>query len=86
MKKLITIILALMLVCSMVVPAHAATPRFEIPNVPEIPDISDNIKFEFPDGFWNSWFNNHPINWKPLVKAPEADSSNFVGALKNFIG
>lgn len=68
MRKIITILFALMLVVSMSVPAFAVTPRLNIPNMPEIPDISDDVKFELPDNFWDNWFKNHPIiiDWSKI--------------------
>lgn len=64
MKKIITIALALVLVASMTVTTHAATPKLDI-DLPEIPNISgsvkDNIEIEVSDNFWDNWFKEHPI-------------------------
>lgn len=60
MKHLLSIILILCLLCSLSIPAYAVTPSFNIPNI-TIPDISDNIKIELPDNFWDNWFKDHPI-------------------------
>lgn len=61
MKKFILFVLTLMLIASMAVTAFAATPKYQFPNLPEIPDISDNVEVEFPDNFWDNWFKEHPI-------------------------
>ncbi len=67
MKKFIIFVLAIMLVASMAIPAYAVTPSIGVPDMPEIPDISDNIKFELPSGFWQRWFAEHPL---PTFKLP----------------
>ena len=45
----------------MTIPAHAATPDLEVPDVPDISDIKFDIKFKLPDGFWDKWFEEHPV-------------------------
>lgn len=60
MKKIFAILLALCLTLSLSITAFAATPSFKIPNI-SIPDISDNIKIELPDDFWDKWFDEHPL-------------------------
>ena len=64
MRKIFTLALALVLIASMTVTTHAATPKLDIPDI-EIPDISgsvkDNIEVEIPDTFWDNWFEEHPI-------------------------
>ena len=60
MKKLICILFALMLIASMTVTTHAATPKLEI-DMPEIPDISGSVKVEIPDTVWDNWFKEHPF-------------------------
>jgi hypothetical protein len=64
MKKIICIILAVMLIASMTVPVYAATPKLEIPDVPQISKIKFDIKIELPDDFWSNWFKEHPLNIK----------------------
>lgn len=61
MKKILCTLLALLLIIGMAIPAYAVTPSFKIPDMPEIPDISDNIRFELPAGFWTRWFDEHPL-------------------------
>jgi hypothetical protein len=61
MKKIIAVIFAVAIAVSLAVPAFALTPKIEIPNVPEIPDISDNVTIKLPDSFWSGWFKDHPI-------------------------
>ena len=60
MKKIFAILLALCLTLSLSITAFAATPSFKIPNI-SIPDISDNIKIELPEDFWDKWFDEHPL-------------------------
>lgn len=50
-----------MLIASMAVPAFAATPNYQFPDLPEIPDISGSVKVEIPDNTWNNWFKEHPF-------------------------
>lgn len=61
MKKIFAILLVVMLIASMAVPVFAVTPPLEAPDLPEIPDISDDVKIELPNNFWNNWFKNHPL-------------------------
>lgn len=77
MKKILTLILAVLLIMAMAVPAYAVTPSFKIPDMPEIPDISDDIKIEIdiPDSFWDKWFAEHPIKI-PMFKLPSEDLLN----------
>lgn len=82
MKKIITFTLALMLIASMAVPAFAATPSFETPEVPQISKIKFNINFEFPENFWDNWFEK--LAEKPAFKIP-GDSDVFTNRLKGFI-
>ena len=61
MKKIITFALALMLIASMSVSAHAFTPKIVIPHI-EMPDIhTEDIKVEVSQSFWDKWFAEHPI-------------------------
>ena len=71
MKKILAIALAVLLIAAMAVPAYAVTPKYEFPDLPEIPDISDDVKFEIdiPDSFWDKWFQEHPIKL-PTFKLP----------------
>lgn len=61
MKKIIAILLALMLIASMAVPAFAVTPPLQAPDMPEIPDISDDVKVDIPDDYWEEYFEKNPI-------------------------
>lgn len=63
MKKIVCILFALMLIVSTAVPAFAATPRLEIPDIPEFSGIRFDIKFELPDNFWDDF----KINWKWVI-------------------
>lgn len=60
MKKIFAILLAVMLIASMTVTTHAATPKLDI-DLPEIPDISGSVKVELSDNFWDNWFKANPI-------------------------
>ena len=46
MKKIIMLILAIMLVVSMTITAHATTPKLNIPNVPQISKIKIEVKLD----------------------------------------
>ena len=64
MKKIIALILSLLLLLSMAVPASAATPTLDIPDI-SIPDISGSIHVELPDEVLANWFEEHPA---PILK------------------
>lgn len=68
MKKIITIFLALALVLCLAIPAHAVTPELDVPDMPEIPDISDKIDFGIDFGaIVRRWLEEHPIpSMKPI--------------------
>lgn len=55
MKKIFAILLTVILVASMTVTAYAVTPPLGVPDMPEIPDISDNIEIELPDGVFDDY-------------------------------
>ena len=55
MRKLITFALALVLIASMTVTTHAATPKLNI-DLPEIPDISGSVKVEIPNSVFGNYF------------------------------
>ena len=63
MKKFIAIMMALALVLCLAIPAHAVTPDLDVPDMPEIPDISDEIDFGGIDfgGIIDDWFAENPI-------------------------
>lgn len=64
MKKLISIILALLLIVCMAVQVSAATPAIKIPHI-EIPDLSvsvrQNAKNILPGDFWNRWLDRNKV-------------------------
>ena len=62
-KKIIVLALVLVLIASMTVTAHAVTPKLDIPDLPEIPDLSGSVKVELSDSFWDRWFADHPIKF-----------------------
>ena len=66
MKKLISIVLALMLIMSMTVTASAVTPTLKIPNVHQISNIKFDVKLDETtenaiENHVNKWFVEHPI-------------------------
>lgn len=66
MKKFIAIMMALVMVFCLATPAQAVTPELDVPDMPEIPDISDDIDFGIDFGnIIDDWFNENPI--PPLV-------------------
>ena len=68
MKKILAILLAVLLIACLAVPAYAVTPKYEFPDLPEIPDISDDaaewVRGWIPADFWDRWFSDHPIIFK----------------------
>ena len=71
MKKIITILLAVLLILSMAIPAMAVTPPLDTPASPSVPDISDDIHVEIPDEVFDDWFAEHPIVIEPTVEPTE---------------
>lgn len=62
MKKIITVFLALALVLCLAIPAHAVTPELDIPDMPAVPDISDDIDFGIDFGdIIGDWFEENPV-------------------------
>jgi len=61
MKKIVTIALTLIIIMSMAIPAHALTPKLEIPDIPDFSNIKFTPKIELPDDFWSNWFKEHPL-------------------------
>lgn len=66
MKKILCMLIALLMVISMAVPAFAVTPDLDVPDMPEIPDISDDIDFGIDFGnIIGDWLGANPV--PPLV-------------------
>ena len=87
MKKLIIFALTLLLICCMAVPAYAATPSLDVPDIPDFSNIEFDIKLELPDNFWSNWFDKNPINWKlPIPSTKTEITIVFSDALKNLLG
>lgn len=55
MKKISPILLAVLLICTMAFPAAAVTPPLQVPDMPEIPDISDDVEIELPDSAFEGY-------------------------------
>lgn len=60
MRKIFAILLTVMLIASMTVTTHAATPKLDI-DLPEIPNISGSVKVDVTPAV-NKWLDDHPIN------------------------
>lgn len=58
MRKIITFILALVLIASLAVTSFAVTPKWEYKPV-KLPQIKVSIKI--PDSVFDDWFKDHPI-------------------------
>lgn len=67
MKKILALILALLLIIAMAVPAYAVTPELGVPDMPEIPDVSDDVEIELPDGIFDDYIPDIDID----VELPE---------------
>lgn len=61
MRKIFAILLAVMLIASMTVSAYAVTPPLNVPDLPEIPNISGSVKIDVTPAV-NKWLDEHPIN------------------------
>lgn len=77
MKKIIAIALALTLVLCLAIPAHAVTPELDVPDMPAVPDISDDIDFGFDIGaIVDDWLEKNPT--PPLTPTePEETEPQF---------
>ena len=62
MKKIICALLAVLLIMAMTVPAFAVTPDLGVPDVPEIPDISDDVEIELPEGVFDGYLPDLDID------------------------
>lgn len=62
MKKILIFVVAIMLVASMAIPAHAVTPAMNVPDMPEIPEIK-NVEVKVSENFWDNWFAQHPLKF-----------------------
>lgn len=72
MKKIITISLALALVLCLATPAYAVTPKLDVPDMPEVPDISDDIDFGIDfGGIVGDWLEKNPT--PPLTPTEPAE-------------
>lgn len=70
MKKIIVLVLVLTLVFAMSATAFAATPKLNIPSIPNISNIKITVSPTViqPVSFWDQWLADHPFdirwNWK----------------------
>ena len=64
MRRLITMLLAVMLIVSMAISAYAVTPEYHAPDIPDFSGIKFDIKFELPDSIWDKWFEKHPVKFE----------------------
>ena len=78
MRQIFAILLIVMLIASMTVSTYAVTPPLNVPDLPEIPDISDNIEIELPDGVFDDYIPDltpeaptEPPAEDPPVEEPE---------------
>lgn len=61
MRKTLILIFALTLILAIPVQASAVTSSLRIPDLPEIPDLSESVEVELSDDFWDNHFKNNPI-------------------------
>lgn len=80
MKKIITIMLAVMLIAAMSVPVSAVTPELDVPDMPDVSKIKFDFKIELPDDFWTRWFEEHPIT-VPTFNLPSDELQDRLGHL-----
>ena len=73
MKKIITFLLAVMLIASMTVPVYAVTPELDVPDMPEIPDISNDIDIDIPDGVFDDYIPDVDIGVDIEIELPDLD-------------
>lgn len=67
MRKIITFILALVLIASLAVMSFAATPKWEYKPT-ALPQIKVSIKI--PDSVFDNWFKDHPLNLNISYTSP----------------
>jgi hypothetical protein len=46
--------------------AYAVTPKFEIPELPEVPEIKSDFSWIDFDSIFERWFSDHPIRIKSV--------------------
>lgn len=73
MRKIFAMILAVMLVASMAVTAHAATPKLKVPDMPEISNIKIEVKL---DETTEKAIENHAAEWVKKMDFSKIDYSN----------
>jgi hypothetical protein len=61
-RKILVVATVIMIMVATTVTAYAITPKFNIPNIPSVPNISPSVKVELPNNFWDNWFKEHPLN------------------------
>lgn len=69
MKRIITFMLAVMIIISMTFSVCAATPAIKIPNIPQISNINFNIKLDKTvetgiNNYVKDWFTKNPISFE----------------------
>lgn len=69
MKKILALLLAVLLILAMVIPAFAVTPDLGAPDVPEIPDISDDVEIELPEDIFDGYIPDIDIDIE--IELPE---------------
>lgn len=62
----------LSLLAAMSVPAFAITPSYQSPNLPKISDV--NVHVELPSGFWDEYFEDHPIELPEITETATLDT------------
>lgn len=73
MKKIISFLLALLLIMSMAIPTAAATPTLQIPDAPQISkiEIKVNLDEKVYENAVEKWFAEHPFKFNFKIKLPD---------------
>lgn len=74
-KRLFGFVLIIALLYAVAMPVGAVTPTLNPPSLPQIPDISDDIKIDVPDSAYDSWIEDHPVVLETTEVATESEET-----------
>lgn len=76
MKKLIIFVITFAMILALAVPAYAVTPPLQVPDMPEVPDISDDVHVELPDSAFDGYIPDIDAELTEDPTEPPAEADN----------